>query len=184
MFSLIRSPAEALSKAGRTQSFAHTLLVLIVSSILFAIGGYLITSVVLPTNIAFAYFAAAGLFFMTIIIAIILSIVVMLIANTMGGRGHFYHSITSVSYSLFPGSIGFLVLALSINVPFGLFIGIAVSAIFVSLGLAIFFKSLKEFFNLDSASALALFIIAIIAFAVSFFASTTFLSIVNVLLQL
>ncbi|MBI4162897.1 MAG: hypothetical protein HY513_04385 [Candidatus Aenigmarchaeota archaeon] len=185
MLSLLRNPVNELAKANRSHSYARTLSILIVSSVLFAIGGFLMTSAVLPTSTAFAYFSATGLFFMTIIASIILSVVVVLIANTISGKQQtYYHGITSVSYSIFPGSIGFLIMGLSVNVPFGLFIGIVLAAIFVSLGLSIFFKSLKEFFRLDSASALSLLLIAVVAFAVSFFSSTAFLGIVNALLQL
>ena len=184
MLSIFTNPVEALSKANRNQSFARTIAVLIVSSVLFAIGGFAITSAVLPANITFAYFAGLGMFFITIILAIIMSAVVMLIANALGSRGRFFHSITAVSYSLLPGSVGFLVMSLLVSIPIGLFVGVIISSVLVALGLSIFFRALREFFHLDYVAALTLFIIIIIAFLVSFFSSTAFLSIVNVMLQL
>jgi len=167
---LFKSPLTAINKAKREKNTNKTLLILILTWILFGLSFFIIV-IKTSTIILISVGTAMSVFLLGFLASIFCAYLIETIMNILGGRGKYYEGLTSLTYAAFPISLGFLITALlSLIHPLLGIIGFIVVAITVALGLSIYFKSIKELFGTDMITTLIGFLIIVYVFAISVYA--------------
>ncbi|MEM7825898.1 MAG: YIP1 family protein [Candidatus Aenigmatarchaeota archaeon] len=166
---LLTSPVEALKEAKTKKSFGKTIGILVISAILFGLSvaifplGFSTTPVrAVPT---FSTMTFAVIFVGTLILCLFYGYLAKLVMNILGGKGKYFEGLTTITYSIFPFSVGLFILAL-LNYAFlqvqqiaqyylvTIFIQGFILSVFTALGLAVFYKGLNELFQVDMIAAL------------------------------
>lgn len=167
---LLTSPLEALREAKTKKSFGKTLAILIISAILFgvSIAIFPLTTLVarpLTSGLTFSTTAFAASFIGTLVLGLFYGYLAKLVMSVLEGKGKYFEGLTTIAYSIFPVSVGLVILAL-LNYVFlqvqqiaqyywlTIFIQGFVLSIFMALGLATFYKGLNELFQVDMVAAL------------------------------
>jgi hypothetical protein len=125
-------------------------------------------------------FTAVGMFLLILFLGILCSIfcgyLITVITNTLGGRGNYYSGLTTITYSSFPLSLGFLITALLslIHPVLSATIGFILIAVTAALSFSIYFRSIKELFTTEMIVAFISFVTIVYVFAASIYGAILF----------
>lgn len=170
---LLKSPLIAINKAKKERDVYKTFWILIITWILMGLSFSIITlKLVIPAisiGVGIAIFAFGFLF------SLFCSYVIKIIMNVLGGKGKYYEALTATTYSSFPVSVGLIITAILTFIhPILLLFGIILLIITSSLSFSIYFKAIKDLFNVDMITAFIGFIILIYVFVLSAYVITIF----------
>ncbi len=143
---------------------------LVVSSLIFALGTSIIFSKIMITSGSFSGTAFAGIaltvFSLLTLLGLGMGLVLEFIAANLGGKGKYYESLASVAVFIAAPSLGIFVASLLFFVPFvGVLLGPFIMALTFGIGLSSFYKAIKELFRVDMVTSF----VTVSVFIVSFF---------------
>jgi hypothetical protein len=143
---LIVDPLVAIKEAKRKKDLNKIFYVLIINSILFALGFAILIYPLTPNALAFSLL----ILILNIFSVILLGFFVQLVFSVLGGRGKFYEGFVPVTYAEFPPSFGFFVSSIFFSIPaIGLLITLFLMLVFSLIGFSVFYRAVKEFFGVD-----------------------------------
>lgn len=184
---MLLDPGAALMQAKKEKSLGLSVGLLVVAAVLFAIfvavaGQNFASSISLlgqgtAARLAGALAGALALtaFVLVFVGGLFYGYIVQLVMNTLGGKGQYFEGLTPVAYTSFLVSVGMLVGWILSNIPtIGAVLGAAVAVIFGALGIAAFFRGVKELFGVDYLTALIGSLVIQSSVLVLFFALTMF----------
>ena len=147
MNKLITNPLSVLKQTKKEKKLSKTVVVLLVECILIGLGTLLLwKSPMLSLTIAYV-----GLLWM-----IFFGFIVQIIFTVLGGKGGYFEGLTTLVYSKFPVAVAVLVAGIFGLLPQSIatLLIFVFGTIFLSLSLGMMFSCVKEFFGVDSATAL------------------------------
>jgi len=176
IMSLFTNPANAILEAKKTRSMGSTMLVLLISALLLAILVGIVTALTTRSSYTYSYYsygssgpniAAVVIGAFTTFMAVFLGglfagYLISVAMRTLGGTGGFFEGLTTVAYALYVPSIALFIMGLLATgaVLAGgmgvvmIMVGMVVLMWGVILGIATFYRSLKELFSTDMVTAL------------------------------
>jgi len=152
-------PGEMISKAAKKRDIVNSVLVLLVASILFAVGSALSMTQAQALLSAVPFDAgtiAVSVFFIVLIGGLFFGWVVALTVKALAGKGGFFEGLTSVAYSMLYLSKGMFLAAIFTLIPNAAVTAVlsfAAIIIFGVLGYATLFRGIKELFGTDLLTA-------------------------------
>jgi hypothetical protein len=160
------NPIEAIKKAEEEQKLGHSVVILLVASILLgitvAIGFMRVLSFIpIMEEMPFGGFsalgagiAALGVFLIVFIGGLFLGWVLKLTFTILGGDGGYFEGLTVISYSLLPLSVGTVIFSVFTYVPIiGGIVSFAAIAVFSAIAYATLYRASKELFHTDMITA-------------------------------
>lgn len=171
MMKLLYAPDEAILAAKRDRNLMKSIMILLISCALLLatlVVFFSFTKVPLEYLVKLEFPIAIYTFLVPFLGSLFLGFILVVAVNTLGGNGNYFDGLTTVSYSLFPFSIG-IFLSITINLlpnVLGVLIldmnitaikSLAVLAIgmfFTAESVAIVYRAIKELFNTDMVTAL------------------------------
>ena len=175
---LFRDPARAIGGAKRKKDIWITVGLLVIVSTLIGLSCLIIGRWLLPlADLEGAAIAASGPTLMgsmgiVCLLAVFsgglfLGYLVRTVFRTLCGKGGYFEGLTAVTYSMVGPSVGLLLAFIAAgDVMIGLFIGPVILAVTVVLGVATFFRALKELFGTDLMTAFVGTVVLWISFVV------------------
>jgi hypothetical protein len=145
---LLTSPPDVIARAKRERCLCRTGAVLVVDWILIATA--ILALSLRWMSLGWAAGMAAGIFILGVLATAFLGWLIRLIMTLLGGRGDYFEGLTSVTYAIFPLSLGIL-LSVAIS-PLALLSGLIIFALLTVLsllGLATLYRAVKELFGTD-----------------------------------
>lgn len=147
MKQLLLDPVVAINSAKRMRDYHELLLLLVIEWALVGIG----LAVTLRT---FGTSAALGIGAMAALLGIALTIfggfLIQLVFHILGGRGTYWTGLTSAVYAKFPLAFGVFLGAILFSIPvFGLLVGVLLITLTSLMSISIFYRTLKELFQVD-----------------------------------
>lgn len=172
---LIRNPGSSLARARKSKDMGKSVNVLLTSSFLASVSLIFAVFRVSATSVTPLMIVSLGAvaFFMTILMAMIFGWTTQIIATTVGGKGKYYEGFTTVVYSLFAPSLGLLAASLMTVAPGTWPISMSILFPSFALGVATFYRGVKELFRLDTPSSMATVAATIISFLLTAYALIT-----------
>jgi len=177
ILSLFSNPPQAIIEAKKSKSMGMTMVVLLFSAVLIAILVAIITAMSTRSYSSWDYYssyhsqvnaaaAIVGAFaaFMGVFLGTLFGgYLVSVVMKTLGGSGGFFEGLTSLAYSLYVPSVAIFIMGLLIlgGAAAGgagaimVFVGMVVLIWGVVIGMATFYRSLKELFSTDMVTAIA-----------------------------
>jgi len=167
---LFYAPNEAILDAKKRRSFVKTIIILLISSVLFlatTIVFYQSTKIPLGTLVDLKFPIAVYAFIIPFLGSLFLGLVLVIVLNTLGGNGDYFDGLTTLSYSLLPFFIG-VFLSITINLLPNLLniittdmnimiikglIVLAIGTFFTAESIAIMYRAIKELFETDMITA-------------------------------
>ncbi len=180
IMSLFTNPANAILEAKKTRSMGSTMLVLLISALLLAILVGIVTALTTRSSYTYGYYsgyggnslntAAVGIVvigafttFMAVFLGgLFAGYLISVAMRTLGGTGGFFEGLTTIAYALYVPSIALFIMGLlaagaamvgGMGVVM-IMVGMVVLMWGVILGIATFYRSLKELFSTDMVTAL------------------------------
>jgi len=159
----------ALEKAKKEHEIVNSLIVALVAAILLPVGLILASALSGKLNFSSNTVIEAVIISIAILLVILfLGLITQLVVKMLCGKGDYFAGLTSVAYSSFVGAIGFTLTAILFsilgtilaNAPFLakelVVVADTVLTIFVLLALAlvVFYRAIKELFDIDMTTAL------------------------------
>ena len=171
LIEILTDPVTAILRAKKEKNLNKTLLILILSWILVGISSFLFfyrTTIILT-----AFGSSLAIFFFGILFSILYSYIIDVIVNILGGKGKYYNSLTAVTYSSLPISVGFLLTSILsfIHPILGIILGFITIAITTALSLSIYFRAIKEFYSTDMLITFVGFLIVLYVFMIAAYVS-------------
>lgn len=174
-FELIRNPGSSLARARKSRNMSKSVNVLLTSSFLLSVAlvfAVFRVSALSATPLMIVSLGAVA-FFMTILLAMVFGWTTQIIATTVGGKGRYYEGFTAVAYSIFAPSLGLLVASLMTVAPGTWPISLTILFPSFALGVATFYRGVKELFRMDTPSTMATIAATIISFLLTAYALVT-----------
>lgn len=165
---ILRNPGKAFTQAKKKKNLGKSLLILIESSVLFALAALVIALSLGQAMLALG--AAVSVFVIVFVFGIVFSYVVQIAAVTLGGKGRYFEGLTVVSYSLAPMSAGIFIASLLFVIPFVGIVGALVMAVLFALGLAALYRGIKDMFSVDLITSLIVVSVVTISFIIAIYA--------------
>ncbi|MBI4895393.1 MAG: YIP1 family protein [Candidatus Aenigmarchaeota archaeon] len=157
----ISKPAEAILESKKKKDIKSSLVYLLLSSVLMALAGSIATAKI---SIQTSMIVGVGMFLMIFIGSLIIGWLIQLIATTLGGKGGYKEGLTAITNALVVPSIGAVAVAIFSYVPFlGIPLIFLTLAVSLSIGIAVFYRSIKELFSTDMITAFI--VVSILAIA-------------------
>lgn len=166
---LLTSPVEAVKEAKKEKNTGKTVGMLVISAILFvaSFAIFQLRTISLQTSTTFF----VGIFIGILVLGLFYGFVTKLVMGILGGKGRYFEGLTSITYSIFPVSVGTIISAIllyiltyisagasfeviGISSMITMFISTLVFMVFLSIGMATFYKSLVELFEVEMVVAL------------------------------
>jgi hypothetical protein len=170
---LLKSPLIAINKAKKERDVYKTFWILILTWILMGLSFSIIALKAFIPIISVAI--GIGIFAFGFLFSLFCSYVIAIIMNVLGGKGKYYEALTATTYSSFPVSVGFIIAAILAFIhPILLIVGFILLVITSALSFSIYFKAIKEFFNVDMITTFIGFIILIYIFILSIYIVSMF----------
>jgi len=180
VWKLLTSPAEAIANAKKKISAFNTIGILVLDAIVFAaaagiaiwqLGNLLPLGTLLGGTETFVAIVTVVVFVLVILLSLFGGWLVKTAVTTLGGKGKYLDGLTTVAYSGLSPAIGFLITAIVFKLGIaGTIITAIVLPSAIVLGLATFYRSVKEFFSADLLVALIATSILTIATVAMFYA--------------
>ena len=166
---LLKNPVKSIMDAKKKRNMNKTLLVLIESAVLFAIASSLIVSRI---GLSVLLVGSAIATFLVVVIGILLfGLAVHISATTLGGKGKYFHGLTSIAYAMLPISVGMLVASLLAFAPLTAGLQVIVFALSFALGFSMIYRGIKELYGMDMITVFVVVSIAVVVVFVSIYAS-------------
>jgi hypothetical protein len=167
---IFRDPGKALANAAKKKNMQKTWLVLAESSVMAALAMAIIS---LPKtgSIAASGMLVLNVFILIVAVAIIGGYVLKIVANTLGFKGGFFEGLSAVSYSFIPIGAGILATSVLSWLPLGIAIGAIILSVAFAMGVAIFYRGVKEMFRMDMITSFVAVSIITLAFVIGLYAS-------------
>lgn len=162
-FDVLRNPVKAIDAAKKKKRMGKTVGLMIATAIVFAISAVILLakmSVMAPLVMAGAFI---GVLLLMIVFALLFGLIIQVAAVTLGGKGEYYEGLTSITYALWPISIGLLIAVIIALIPFASVISGIIFAVLFAIGLATLYKSIKELFRTDMITAFVAVSVVILA---------------------
>ncbi|MDI6806941.1 MAG: YIP1 family protein [Candidatus Aenigmarchaeota archaeon] len=146
-------------KAKKEVKLNKSLQTLLIAATLIAIASLIATPILtrfLPTQFQVAILAsiAIGTWLVVFLGGLFFSWLLKLTMQILGGKGEFVHGLATIAYSTLPISIGVLITALLIHIPFmGAVLSFLAIAVFGVIGYALVFRLIKLLFEVDMITA-------------------------------
>ncbi|MBI4015062.1 MAG: YIP1 family protein [Candidatus Aenigmarchaeota archaeon] len=174
-FELIRNPGSSLARARKSKSMGKSVNILLTSSFLLSVAlVFAVFRLSAPSVTPLMIISLGAVsFFMTILMAMVFGWTTQIIAVTVGGRGRYYEGFTAVVYSIFVPSLGLLVASLMTAAPGTWPISMSILFPSFALGVATFYRGVKELFRLDTPSSMATVAATVISFLLTAYALIT-----------
>jgi len=170
---LLKSPSIAINKAKKERDVYKTFWILIITWILMGLSISIIALKAFPPFISVG--SGIVIFIFGFLFSLFCSYVIAIIMNILGGKGKYYEALTATTYSSFPVSVGFIITAILAFIhPVLLILGFILLIITSALSFSIYFKAIKEFFNVDMMTTFVGFIILIYVFILSIYIISMF----------
>ena len=151
MGDLLTNPIVEITRAKREKNLLKTISFLAFNWVLIAIGASVLLTSASPVPQALIFI---GVLSGGIVFSLFKGVLVRIVMTTLGGRGNYFEGLTSVVYLEFPISIAVLLTGLlSVTSINGLVISLILSIVLFLIGIATFYRSIKEFFSVDIITA-------------------------------
>jgi hypothetical protein len=168
---ILTSPEKAIAEAKKEKNIVKSVGILVAAAILLAIAA-LVGITPIPMLARFGAESAVGVFILVIVGGLFLGWIVKTAMITLGGTGKYFEGLTVVAYSALPISIGVLIAAIVSSIQvIGVVISFVALAFFGVLGIAIMYRSIKDFFKTDMITALVGVSVIYLAIAIAVYGS-------------
>lgn len=146
------TPQIAIAKAKKKKDINYTLKILLIEWVLFSVGMFIISSVLL--NVVSGAMLGISVFIIGAFTTLFIGWLIKVVMVTLGGKGKYFEGLTTCTLGMFPISIGFLVSVIISYIPLvGFILAFIALACFSALGIAMFYRGLKEMFGTDLITA-------------------------------
>ncbi len=157
----ISRPAEVILESKKKKDLRSAVVHLLLSSLLMALAGSIASA---KLSVQTSMIVGVGMFLIVLIGSLVIGWLVQLITTTLGGRGGYREGLTTITNALVVPSIGAVAAAVFSYVPYvGLLLVFLTLAVSLSIGIAVFYRSIKELFSTDMITAFV--VVSILAIA-------------------
>lgn len=152
---IVKNPVSALMKAKKSKNMNYTITTLVIAAILFALSSVIVLFNVLGITAALAVATFITVFLSVIVVGLLFGLLLHIITKTLGGKGDYFEGLTTITYALIAPSIGFLITAILMFVPWiGTPIGVIVLALTLAHGISLLYRGVKELYKVDMVTSL------------------------------
>jgi hypothetical protein len=170
MLDVLKNPVKAILDAKKKKDMKKTALVLIESAIFFAIAsGVIVASTGLYDALLVS--SVVSMFVIVLVAGLLVGFVFYAAAITLGGKGGYFEGLTAISYGLLPISVGVLVSAVLMVIPYTSGLQLIVLAFAFVLGFSVVYRALKELYSTDMVTTLVVVSVSVLAIIMAIYAS-------------
>ncbi len=142
---ILINPVSAITRAKKEKNITRTSSLLVLEWVLI---GLAITTI--SRGSLTGVMSALGAFIIGLPSVLFLALLLKIVMTTLGGKGKYFEGLTAVTYGLFVISLGILVSSGLFYLPLsGLLLALMTLSIVSALGIATFYRAVKELFSAD-----------------------------------
>jgi hypothetical protein len=171
-FDVLKNPVKAIEDAKKTRTMNKTIGLTIATSIVFGLAAVITIAKSATFTLTLGAVSFVAVFLLMLVFSLLFGFIIQIVAVTLGGKGEYYEGLTSVTYTLWPISIGFIIAAIIALIPYAIIISAIVFAILFAMGASILYRSIKELFKTDMITSLVAVSIVLLALFVGIFMMT------------
>jgi hypothetical protein len=168
-FDVLKNPVKAIENAKKKRTMGKTVGLMIVTAIVFGISVLILLAKTLAFTTVIGVGAFIGVFLLTLVFTLLFGLIIQIAAVTLGGKGEYYEGLTSITYALWPISIGFLIAVIIALIPYASVISGIILAVLFALGISTLYRSIKELFKIDMITSFVVVSIVILALFVGIY---------------
>jgi len=167
-FDVLKNPVKAIEAAKKKKSMNKTVGLMIATAIVFGISVVIMLAKTLALTAVVGAGAFVGVLLLTLVFALLFGLIIQVTAVTLGGKGGYFEGLTSITYALWPISIGFLIAVIIAWIPFASVISGIIFAVLFAMGVSILYRSVKELFKTDMITTYVAVTVVILAIFAGF----------------
>ncbi len=163
----LKNPVAAITKAKK-KGISHAIKLMLSASLVITLALLILAIRMVPvTNVIVLLASVLTIFIFAVLSITLISLAVCLSATTLGGRGGYYEGLFSVSLSSLIMSVGILLAAMLLFVPYGMAVAIVIMMPITAVGFAVLYRSIKEMFRTDMITAFVTVSVSMLAIIVA-----------------
>jgi len=155
LITLIREPVKSIAKA-KNRNMMRTYKLLLAEWIIIILA---FLAVPLAAGSVMGLEAIVATFVMGIVLTLFFGYLMTLAMKILGGKGDFYHGLTVLVYTVYPLSLGALVMSIvSLTASLiAMLLGLIIVSVLAVMSFAMFFRTIMDLFRVDAIRAFIVF---------------------------